>query len=169
MRPNAVQQTSAATSATGNASDRLPPTSDLPQRPRTTSAPGVRIEGTRPTPPTSELGTTLGPHALHLGRQPARHRTQCITPTPSLTRQNALDPLPGGQVVHRSGRQRSRLPEPTLPASRDIYASVPGRVHDKPLPCSLAPEPRSRHSEGCCHRRPGSGEMRGWPPAWRSS
>jgi hypothetical protein len=41
-----TQQTSTATRSAGNRSDRLPPTSDLPQRPPTTTPPGVRIEGT---------------------------------------------------------------------------------------------------------------------------
>lgn len=44
-KPSAVQHTSTATLSAGNASDKLPLDSDLPQRPRTTLPPGVsRIE-----------------------------------------------------------------------------------------------------------------------------
>jgi hypothetical protein len=43
--PEAVQHSSTATPPAGNVSDKLPPDSDLPQRPRMTSPPGVRIEG----------------------------------------------------------------------------------------------------------------------------
>lgn len=52
-KPNAVQQRSTATRAIGNASGRLPPTSDLPYRPRTTTLPRVRIEGVRGSNPLS--------------------------------------------------------------------------------------------------------------------
>jgi len=41
--PEAVQQAGTATQATGNASDKLPATDDLLQRPRATSPPRVRI------------------------------------------------------------------------------------------------------------------------------
>lgn len=43
--PSAVQHRSTATPAAANDSDKLPPDSDLLQRPPTTSLPGVRIEG----------------------------------------------------------------------------------------------------------------------------
>jgi Restriction endonuclease len=43
----AVQHTSTATLSAANASEKPPPTGDLPQRPRPTSPPGVRIEGIR--------------------------------------------------------------------------------------------------------------------------
>ena len=46
-RPGTVQHTNTATPSTGNGSDKLSATSDLLQRPRTTSAPRVRIEGPR--------------------------------------------------------------------------------------------------------------------------
>jgi hypothetical protein len=47
VRQSAIQQTSTATLAAENASHKLPPDSDLPQRPPMTSLPGVRIEGIR--------------------------------------------------------------------------------------------------------------------------
>jgi len=87
-RPSAEQHTGTPTPTTGNAADKSPPASKLPQRPRTTSLPGVRIEGGASGLPTSELGTTLRPHALHPGGQPARHRTRRITPEAVLTREN---------------------------------------------------------------------------------
>ena len=40
----AVQHASTATPSTEDGFDKPPPVGDLPQRPRTTSAPGVRIE-----------------------------------------------------------------------------------------------------------------------------
>jgi hypothetical protein len=43
--PGVVQQRSTATSWTASGSERLPSTADLPQRPRATSLPRVRIEG----------------------------------------------------------------------------------------------------------------------------
>src|SRR5215831_13507055 len=42
--PSAVQHSNTATSSTETDSDKLPPNSDLPQRPPTTSPPRVRIE-----------------------------------------------------------------------------------------------------------------------------
>jgi hypothetical protein len=56
--------------------------------------PRVRCRAARRT-----LGTTLGPHAMHLTAQPARGRTQHWTITPPLTSQNGQIPLPGGQGV----------------------------------------------------------------------
>jgi hypothetical protein len=41
---------------------------------------------------------------MHPDEQPARHCTQRIIPEPSLTRQNTLNPLPGGQAVARGAR-----------------------------------------------------------------
>jgi len=40
-----VQQTNTATSSAASDSEKLPPTADLPQRPRATPPPGVRLAG----------------------------------------------------------------------------------------------------------------------------
>jgi len=50
---HAVQHRSTATPAATNDSDKLPPNGDLPQRPRATSPPRVRIEGVRGSNPLS--------------------------------------------------------------------------------------------------------------------
>jgi hypothetical protein len=59
-RPQAVQHRSTATLRTANDSEKLPPASDLPQRPRATSAPGVRIEGVRGSNPLSSTRVLAG-------------------------------------------------------------------------------------------------------------
>jgi hypothetical protein len=48
----------------------------------------VHSEGIALDSDVAELGTTLGPHALHLTGQPARRRTQRTGLEPTLTRQN---------------------------------------------------------------------------------
>src|SRR5262249_50976056 len=53
VRHGTVQQSSTATSSTASGSERLPSTADLPQRPRATSPPRVRIEGVRGSNPLS--------------------------------------------------------------------------------------------------------------------
>lgn len=54
-RPSTIQRQSTATPSAENDSDKLPPDGDLPQRPRTTSPPGVRIEGVRVQIPSAPL------------------------------------------------------------------------------------------------------------------
>ncbi len=53
--PEAVQHTSTATSPTASGSERLQSTADLPQRPRATSVPRVRIEGSGVQIPSAPL------------------------------------------------------------------------------------------------------------------
>jgi hypothetical protein len=48
-----------------------------------------------PNPPHTSFGTSLGPHALHAARQPARRRTRCTTSKPALTSQNAYSHVLG--------------------------------------------------------------------------
>jgi hypothetical protein len=52
-RSRAVQHSNTATSSTASGSERLRSTADLPQRPRATSPPRVRIEGVRGSNPLS--------------------------------------------------------------------------------------------------------------------
>ncbi len=56
----AVQQLSTATPSAVSDRGGLLPVVDLPQRPRTTSAPGVRIEGVRGSNPLSSTQVTAG-------------------------------------------------------------------------------------------------------------
>jgi hypothetical protein len=57
-----AQQSSTATPSTASDPVRLPSTADLPQRPRMTSPPGVRIEGVAgPSPPCDSQGRTSDP------------------------------------------------------------------------------------------------------------
>jgi len=78
--PEAVQRTSTATPPTANGSKRLPATDDLPQRPRTTSPPRVRIEGVRGSIPLALLQgpiSNTGPTFLGL-RAATRPGGSCL-------------------------------------------------------------------------------------------
>jgi hypothetical protein len=76
----AVQHTSTANPSTENDRDKLPPDSDLIQRPRTTAPPGVRIEGQGFNPLGSTKAARRATRAAATARTPPLPLRQAQTP-----------------------------------------------------------------------------------------
>ena len=128
---SAVQRTSTATQAVVNASDKPSSTSDPPQRPPTTSAPRVRIEGVRGSNPLSSTrscrsAATFGLPATCLSGGGCRRRAD-VSP-------RCLGYWPGPQVPIRGA---SSCAGPSIPKSRS--APIRGWISGSPTSsCQMA-------------------------------
>jgi hypothetical protein len=106
--PELVQHTSTATSSAVSDFVRLRPVADLPQRPRATSLPGVRIEGVRGSNPlSSTLSSTQLRGRFQARNRPSAPRSPRAVGLPAAPGQAALGPAaclyPGGRAWPRPG------------------------------------------------------------------
>ena len=126
---SAVQRTSTATQAVVNASDKPSSTSDPPQRPPTTSAPRVRIEGVRGSNPLSSTrscrsAATFGLPATCLSGGGCRRRAD-VSP-------RCLGYWPGPQVPIRGASCMRWTVHSEKPLCTDPWLDI--RVADVELP-----------------------------------